>query len=150
MVDAVLFGLDESEAVVTRIDVEEIRLEGTQEIVAETKPENISVERNDLVDPFGGKHGMTHAEWSGTESGYGTARLERIGGDLGAIESFEAVADRIGKDNQIGHPALIGERARTARDVDLAVLQVGRQSIQSGSVRNFPAVERGRIVGVGL
>ena len=60
---------------------------------------------------------MAHAERAGAEAGNGAARFERIAGDFAAMKSLEPVADRIGKDDQVLDPALLGERAGSARHV---------------------------------
>ena len=111
MMDAVLAGLDEGEAVVARVEVKEIGLERPHEIVAEPEAENIGVERHDVIEPLGREHGVAHAERAGAEAGDRAPGLERIGRDLGAVERLQPVADRIGKDDQILDAALVGQRA---------------------------------------
>src|SRR5437763_474422 len=52
VMDSGLAGLDEGEAVVARIDVQEARLERMRIIVREPKAEQIAVERHNLIDLF--------------------------------------------------------------------------------------------------
>ena len=53
VMDAVPAGIDEGEAVVARIDVEEIGLERPQDVIAEPEAEGIGIERHDFFEPFG-------------------------------------------------------------------------------------------------
>ncbi len=46
MVDAGLAGFDEGDAVMARIDVEEIGREGLQEVIAELEAEDVLIERD--------------------------------------------------------------------------------------------------------
>lgn len=47
--DALEASLDESEAVMTRVDVEEIGLEGLERIVAEAKAHHVGTERDQSI-----------------------------------------------------------------------------------------------------
>src|SRR5579884_4234534 len=114
VMDAVLAGLDEGETVMARIDVEEISPKWLLEIIAQLEIEDFRIERNDLVDPLRGEHGMAHAERSGAEARNGAARLERLVRDLGAMKRFEQVAERIGEHDQILDAPLVGKRRRAA------------------------------------
>ena len=88
---------------------------------------------------------MPHAERAGAESGDGAAGLERIGRGLGAVDHFEAVADRVAEHDQVLDLALLGERARAARERHLVPLEVGREGVERGGVGDLPAVEAGRV-----
>ena len=79
---------------------------------------------------FDVQHGVTHAERPGAEARDRAAGLERVGGGLGAMEDLEPVAERIGEHDQVLDAALVGERARAARDLHPGLLQ---------SVRRDPA-----------
>src|SRR5579859_421690 len=68
MMDAVLAGIDEGKAVVARIDVEEIRLERFENVVAGLEVQNVGVEWHHFVEPLGGENGMAHAERAGAEA----------------------------------------------------------------------------------
>jgi len=57
---------------------------------------------------------VAHAERPGAEAGNIAARLERIAGDLGAVENLEPVAAGSFEHDQVGDMALVGERARAA------------------------------------
>jgi len=72
--DADLAGLDEGDAVVARIDVEEIRRERLGEIIAEMEAEDVLVERQDVADLLAVEHGVAHAERAGAEAGDGAGR----------------------------------------------------------------------------
>src|SRR5262249_49527883 len=115
VMDAVLAGIDESKAVMARIDMEEIRLEGFEYVIGRLEVEDFGIERQHVVEPLRGEHGMTHAERAGAEAGNRAAGLERIARHSGVVKRFEPIADRIGKHDQILDTALIGERARPAR-----------------------------------
>ena len=93
---------------------------------------------------------MAHAERAGAEAGDRAAGLERIGRGLGAVEDFEPVADRVGEHDQVLDPALVGERARAARDLHAVVFQMRRERIERRRVGDLPAVERRAFVCVGV
>ena len=97
MMDAVRAGVDESEAVVARIEMKEIGLEGPQNIVAQPEAEDVGIERHDVIEPGRREYRVSHAERTGAEAGDGASRLERLGRELGAVERFEPVADRVGE-----------------------------------------------------
>ena len=111
VMDAGLAGFDEGDAVVARIDVEEIRRERLGEVVAEMEAQDVAVERQHVVDLLAVEHGVAHAERAGAEAGDGAAGLERLGGGLGAVENFQPVAGGIVQHDQVADLALLGERA---------------------------------------
>ena len=148
--NAVLAGIDEGEAVMPRIDVEEIGLERFQDVVGRLEVEDLGIERHHVVEPLRGEHGMAHAERPGAEAGNGTAGLERIARNFGAMERFEPVADRIGKNDQILDAAFFGERTRTACDLDAVFLQTRGKRVERRGIGDFPAVERRPLVRVAM
>src|SRR5579862_9004088 len=93
---------------------------------------------------------MTHAEWSGAKARDRTPGLERLRNGLGAVEHLQPVADRIGEHDQIFHAALIGKRARAALDLYRGFFQTRRQRVESGGIDDFPAIERGTLLGAGM
>ena len=132
------------------IDVEEIGLERLEDVVAQLEVEDVGVERHDLVEPLRREHGVAHAERAGAETGDRAAGLERIGGGLGAVEDFEPVADRVVEHDQVLDAALVGQRARAARDLDAGLFEMRRERVERGGVGDFPAVERRAFVLVGV
>src|SRR2546423_15237318 len=68
VVDAVLTGLEEGEAVVARIDVKEKRFERLEDVIAQAEAEHVTIERNDIVKPLDGEHRMAHAKRSGAKA----------------------------------------------------------------------------------
>ena len=142
VMNAVCAGIDEGERVVARIDVEEIGLERLQDIVGRLEIEDLGIERHHRVEPLGGEHGMAHAERAGAEAGNRASGLERLARRLGAVDGFQPVADRVREDNQIFHPAFVGERARAARDFDAGFFQMRGEAVERRRVGDFPAVER--------
>ncbi len=125
--------------------MEEVGGERLGEIVAQPEAEDVLVERQHVVDLLAVEHRVTHAERAGAEAGDGAAGLERIGGGLGAVRHFEAVADRIVEHDQVLDLALLGERARAARERNLVLLQVRGEGVERGGVGDLPAVEAGRV-----
>ena len=87
--------LDHGEAVVARIDVEEVGDERVQNVVAEPEAEHVLVERHRRLDLRHVEHAMADPEWTGAEAGDGTSRLERIARDLRPAECLEHVAGGI-------------------------------------------------------
>ena len=144
----VLPDLDEGDAVVARIDVEEVGRERLGEIVAQLEAEDVDIERNDVVDLLAVEHGVTHAERAGAESGDRAAGLERIAGGLGAVHHLEAVAGRIVEHDQVLDVPLVGERPRAARDLHAVVRQMRGVGVERRGVGDLPAVEARRL-GVG-
>ena len=135
-------GLDESEAVVARVEMKEIGFERPHEIIAEPEAQHVGIERQHRVDPLRGEHGVPHAERTGAKAGNRASGPEWVGGNFGAVKGLETVADRIGKHDQIGDAALIRQRARAARHSHAVGFQMRRQRIERSSICNFPAVER--------
>src|ERR1700760_170806 len=69
MMHAVAAGLDQSEAVMPRIDVEEIRAKRFLHVVAERKAEHVDIERHHRIDIFNRQHGMSKSERAGAKTG---------------------------------------------------------------------------------
>ena len=142
MMDAVLAAADEGEAVVARIEMEEVSRERLGEIIGQLEVEDFGIERQHVLNTFRRQHRVPHAERAGAEARDRAAGLERIGRDFGAVKRFEPVADRIGEYDQILDAAFVGERTRAARDLDVVVFQMRRQRIERRGIGDFPAVER--------
>jgi hypothetical protein len=148
VMDADLAGLDEGDAVVARIDVEEIRRERLGEVVAEVEAQDVLIERQDVADLLAVEHGVAHAERAGAEAGDGAAGLERVGGGLGAVENLEPVAGGVLQHDQVADLALLGERAGAARKRNLVAFEIGGVGVERGGVRHLPAEEARRVAGV--
>src|SRR3954470_17891644 len=84
MMHPVAAGLDQSETVMPRIDVEEIRAKRLLHVVAEAKAEHVDIERHHRVDVFHRQHGVSKPERAGAKTENRTARKERRLIDLGA------------------------------------------------------------------
>src|SRR5262245_18660988 len=124
--------LDEGDAVVARIDVEEVARERAQPIITELELEDVLIEGHYLRDALEMHDHMAHAEGTGTETGHVAARLERIGGDLRAVENFEPIAGGIVEHDQVSDAPLVGERARAGRDFDAGGLDARRHRVERG------------------
>src|SRR5215475_636146 len=93
-----LAGLDEGEAVVARIDVQEARLERMRVVVSEPEAEEIAIERHhaiDLLDALDIEHHMPEAQRPGSKAGDRPARHERLGCNLGAVKNLQTIAERV-------------------------------------------------------
>src|SRR5258706_8412700 len=115
VVDHVHAALDEGDAVVAWIDVQEIGRERSQPIVAELKFEHVLIKRHHLGDALEMHHYVAHAERTGAEAGNIAPGLERIGGGLRPMKDLEPIAGGIVEYDQVRHMPLSGERGRTAR-----------------------------------
>lgn len=111
MMHAVGAGIDESQAVVAGIEMEEISFEWPQDVVAETKTEDVRIERHDQIEPRRGQDRMPHAERSGSETGDRPPRPKRFRRELSAKECLKPIANRIGEDDQIANAAFFRQRA---------------------------------------
>src|SRR5882757_2015950 len=100
MMHAVAAGLDQSETVMPRIDVEEIGAKRLLHVVAELKAEYVDIERHHRIDVFHRQHRVSKAERAGAKTGNRTARTERRVVDLGAVKCLEAIARGIAKRDQ--------------------------------------------------
>src|SRR5262249_30218339 len=68
MMDVALSGLDHRETVMTRVEMEEVRLERPQREITEVKPKRLRVERQQSTDAVDVQHDVPHAERAGAES----------------------------------------------------------------------------------
>ena len=66
------------------------------------------------------------------------------------MERFEPVADRVAEDDQVLDAALVGERTRTARNLDAAFFQMRRQRLDRRCVGDLPPVESNTLTFVAL
>src|SRR6266705_1947392 len=111
MMHAVPAGLDEGEAVVAPVDMEEERLEWLQAVVGQPEAEDVAIERDHLVEPLDRRDRMAHAERAGAEAGDRAARPERLGRGLGEMEDFKPAAGRVGENDQVDDAPLLGKTA---------------------------------------
>src|SRR5262245_16649314 len=88
VVDHVDAALDEGDRVVARIDVEEVRRERPQPVIADFELKDVLIKLHHLADALEVHHHVAHAEWTGAEAGDVAAGLERIAGSLGAVENL--------------------------------------------------------------
>jgi len=150
MMDAVLSGLQHREAVMARIDVEEIDLERLEHVVAQPQPEHVLIEPQHVLDALDREHDVAHAERPGAEPGDGAARPERLDRDLGAVKRFEPVAQRVDERDELLYAARVGERLRLALDAYARGLEPGRELVERGGIRDLPAEKGGPVGIVGL
>ena len=92
-----LAGLQERQAVVARVDVEEHGAERVVRVVAHAEAEHVPVERHDAVDVRGAQHHVPHAQDAGAETVQRARRLERLGRVGQPMEQLEAIAEGIGE-----------------------------------------------------
>src|SRR4030088_261923 len=130
MVHAVAAGLDQSEAVMPRVDVEEVGAKRLLHVIAEPEAEQVDIERHHRVDVLDREHGVSQAERAGAESGDRTSRTERRLVDLRAIERLEAVARRGVKRKQAANTPWSRERLRLGDILDLGLFEPGRECVQ--------------------
>src|SRR3954451_4767205 len=64
------------------------------------------------------------------------------------MEDLDAVAERVGEHDEVLDAALVGERARAARDLHPGFLQPCAEILQGGRVRHLPAVEADALAAV--
>src|SRR5215471_5263405 len=105
MVHGVAAGLDQRQAVVAWIEVEEEGPERLEDVVAQAEAEDILIERLQLLDVLDVQHHVAHAERAGAEAGKRAARLERRRGDLRAMEGLKRVSGRVMEANDGLHAA---------------------------------------------
>src|SRR5712692_11490840 len=118
MMHAVLAGLDQSKAVMPRVDMKEVGAKRLLHVVAEPEAEHVDVERHHRVDVFDRQHGVSKAERTGAEAGNRTAGAERRIVDLGAVKCLETIARRIVKRNQAANASAICEHLRLGCYID--------------------------------
>src|SRR5262249_48604170 len=150
VVDHVDAALNKGDAVMARIDMEEIPREWPQPIVTELELEDISVERHHLCDAFEMHHHVAHAERTGAKAGDVAAGLERIGGSLRTVKDFQPVAAGIAEHDQVRNVPLAGKRARAAGDLSASRFNPRRYLVESGGVRDLPAEERDTLAAVAI
>src|SRR5229473_8316306 len=97
MMHAVVAGLDQSEAVMPRVDVKEVGAKRSLHVVGKRKAEQVDIERHHRVDVFDRQHRVAEAERTGAEAGNRTAGTERCVVDLGAVKYLQTIAGRIAK-----------------------------------------------------
>ena len=148
----VLAGLDEGEAVVARIEVQEPRDERMIVIIGQPEAERAAIERHQLVDGFRGvdiEHDMAQAERSGAKTRDRASGPERLRRGFGAVEQLQPVAERIVEHDQIFDVAFVGQRAGAARHLDLVPLQMRRDGIERRGIGDFPAEKADALAAVG-
>ena len=104
VVHRVLAGLDEGQAVMARIEMEEARDERMIVIIGQAEAENAAVKLHQLVDGLAAvdiEHHVAEAERAGAKAGDGAAGLEWLACGLGAVEKLQPIAERIVEDDQI-------------------------------------------------
>src|SRR5262249_59769295 len=89
MMDVSSAHLDQRQAVVAWVDVEEKGLERLDHPIAELKAQQIAIERQQGIGMRDGKHGVAQAQGTRAKSGDGAARLERFGSGFSAVEGLE-------------------------------------------------------------
>src|SRR5262249_16352966 len=149
VVDHVDAALNKGDAVMARIDMEEIPREWPQPIITELEFEDISVERHHLRDAFKMHHNVTHAERTGAESGYVAPGLERISRRSRTVENLQPIAAGIAEHDQVRNVPLAGERSRAAGDLSPSRFNPRRYLVESGGVSDLPAEERDTLAAVG-
>src|SRR6267142_2134378 len=97
MMHAVAAGLDQSETVMPRIDVEEIGAKRLLHVVAELEAQHVDIERHDRVDVFHREYRVSKPERAGAKTGNRAARKERRLVDLGAVKCLKTIARGIAK-----------------------------------------------------
>src|SRR5258708_37287911 len=110
MMHAVLAGLDQSEAVMPRVDVKEVGAKRLLDVVAEPEAEHVDIERHHRVEVFDRQHGVAEAERTGAETGNRTAGTKRRVVDLGAGKLLQSIARGIAERNQPSNPSPICQR----------------------------------------
>ena len=66
----------------------------------------------------------------------------------GAVENLQPVAERVVEHDQVPDAALLGERARAARDLDAGLFEARGHGVERGGVRDFPAEEADALAAV--
>jgi hypothetical protein len=148
-----LAGLDEGEAVVALIDVQEARLERMRVIVSEPEAKDLAVERHhaiDLLDALDVENDMPKPQGSGAKAGNRPTRHERLGGNLGSVKDLQPIAERVAEDDKILHHPLVGECLRAARDLHIRCIELRRQRVKRSSVGHLPAEYIDALAAVGV
>src|SRR3954470_13365003 len=138
---AIAAGLDQSETVMTRIDVEEIGAKRLLHVVAQLKAEQVDIERHHRVDVFHRQHGVSKPERAGAKTGNRTARKERRLVDLGTVKCLETIARGIAKRNQPLYAPVVGERAGLGGDLESGGFEPSRKRVERRSVCDLPSEE---------
>jgi hypothetical protein len=141
---------DESDAVMARIDVEEIGRKRPQPIIAELEAEHVLVKRHHIGDALEMHHHVPHAQRTGAKAGNVAAGLERIAGGFRAVKNLQPVAGGIVEHDQIRHVSLVGECTGPARDLGAGGLDAGRDGVERGTVRHLPAEKGDALSAVGV
>src|SRR6266851_6247211 len=141
MMHAVLAGLDQSKAVMPRVDMKEVGAKRLLHVVAEPEAEHVDIERHHRVDVFNRQHGVSKAERTGAETGNRTAGVERGIVDLGAVKCLETIARWIAKRNQAANASAIRERLRLGCYIDFGLFEPGRERVQRCRIGDLPAEE---------
>src|SRR5262249_43161970 len=147
VVDAAAGGFDHGQAVMAWVDVEEVCLEGPQDVVAEAEAEHVLVEPEEVLDAPDVEDDVAHAERAGTESRDRPARHERYRRGFRAVEGLKPRTRRIGEcDAGVNAAQLCGPR-RDPLDGDLPSRTTFWMAASEGStilclrssMRNFDA-----------
>src|SRR4051812_21616645 len=85
VMNAALAGFDHGEAVMTRIEMKEVRLERAECEVAQMKPKRLRVERQQAIDALDVQNHVTHSERPGAKSRNRAAWDERIRRDFSSV-----------------------------------------------------------------
>ena len=141
MMHAVPAGLDQREAVMPRVDMEEVGAKRLFDVVGKSEAEHVDIERHHGFDVLDRQHGVPEAERAGAKARDRTSRHERRVVDLGAMKRFQPVAGGIAKRDQAADAPCVGQRLRLGRDLHAGLFQPGRQRIKRGAVCDLPAEE---------
>src|SRR5467141_2330265 len=99
MMHAVAAGLDQSEAVMSRIDMKEVGAKRLLHVVGKPEAQQVDIEPHHRVDALDRQDGVAEAERTGAETGNRAARAKRRIVDLGAVKCLQSIARRIPKRN---------------------------------------------------
>ena len=124
---------------VAAVDVKEIKPVWLQPEVRHVEAEEIAIERQQRLDVLHVEDGMAHAECASAEPEIGRPGLKGCRRKLRPVEGFEWIARGIAERDQLGHMPLIGQRARSARDLDAGVVEPAGKTIELGAGCNLPA-----------
>src|SRR5690606_5846223 len=102
----------QGEAVMARIDVEEIGLERIVIEIAQTEAQRIAIEGERLARALDVQHHMTEAERAGAEAGDVATGHEGIASRLGPMANLHPVAERVPRHDEVGDGALACQRTR--------------------------------------
>src|SRR4029450_13501660 len=125
------------EAVMTRVQMEKVRCERPQRVVAEPETKKVMIERQHSIDSLDVHHEMAHPERSSAKSGNGAPRLKAIRRNLRTVEGFEHVPSRIVKANPVSDSPLIGEGALKTLNADTGSPEARGQEIERPTIGPF-------------